>query len=136
MLKWGKCRKNCCICTYDEDCHIHCYEDNFLLASKEVIIERLDSKKHKNNTLTMIRTLKNEYGHEYQTNYMDTQDWVNFDETKPADGQWVLSIDSEGNMETMYFDAKWSSCLCKYHGNFKTFNITHWMALPKPPKEE
>lgn len=61
--------------------------------------------------------------------------WINFDEVKPADGQWVLSIDSEGEMETMYYDKDWENCLCKYGGNLKTFNITHWMPLPEPPKD-
>lgn len=135
MLKFGMCRRNCCICAHDEDCHIHGYEDNFSLAPKDVLISRLDSKKHRSNTLTMIRTLKNEYGYTYQTNYMDTQDWVNFHEVKPDDGQWVLSIDSEGNMETMYYDKNWENCLCKFDGNLKAFNITHWMSLPKPPED-
>lgn len=135
MLKFGKCRKNCCICAHDEDCHIHCYEENFSLATKGTIIDRLDSKKHKNDTLSMIRTLKREYGYEYQTNYMDTQDWFNFDEDKPDDGQWVLAIDSEGNYETYYYDKNWGNCLCKYGGNFKTFDITHWMSLPMPPED-
>ena len=53
--------------------------------------------------------------------------WINFDEVKPADGQWVLSIDSLGEMETMYYDKNWENCLCKFDGNLKTFNITHWM---------
>jgi hypothetical protein len=62
-------------------------------------------------------------------------DWINFDEIKPADGQWVLSIDSQGEMETMYYDKNWEHCLCKFGGNLKTFNITHWMPLPEPPKD-
>ena len=61
--------------------------------------------------------------------------WINFDKIKPADGQWVLSIDTDGKMETMYYDKNWSSCLCKYDGCLKTFNITHWMPLPEPPKD-
>lgn len=61
--------------------------------------------------------------------------WINFDKIKPADGQWVLSIDSEDKMETMYYDKNWSNCLCKYDGCLKTFNITHWMPLPEPPKD-
>lgn len=61
--------------------------------------------------------------------------WINFNEVKPADGQWVLSINSEGEMETMYYDKDWGNCLCKWGGNLKTFNITHWMPLPEPPKD-
>lgn len=61
--------------------------------------------------------------------------WINFDEVKPADGQWVLSIDSEGEMETMYYDKNWKHCLCKFDGALKTFNITHWVPLPNPPED-
>lgn len=135
MLKFGKCKKNCCICAHDEDCHIHCYEENFSLATKGTIIDRLDSKKHKNDTLFMIRTLKREYGYKYQTNYMDTQDWFDFEKDKPDDGQWVLAIDSEWNYDTYYYDENWKNCLCKYGGNVKVFNITHWMSLPEPPEK-
>lgn len=135
MLKFGKCKQNCCICAYDEECHIHSYEDNFSLATKETLIDRLDNKKHKDKTLIMIRTLKREYGYKYQTNYMDTQDWFDFDKDKPDDGQWVMAIDSEGNYDTYYYDKDWENCLCKYDGNLKVFNITHWMSLPEPPEE-
>lgn len=135
-MKFGQCRAKCCICAHDEDCHIHILEENFTLATKDTIVDRLDSKKHKNDTLFMIRTLKNEYGHRYQTNYMDTQDWINFEEVKPSDSQWVLCIDSSGKMETMYYDKKWENCLCKYDGNYKVFDITHWMSLPKPPEDD
>ena len=134
-LKFGACRKNCCICAYDDNCDAHGYEDKFSLASKDEIIKRLDNKKHKDNTLNMIRTLKKKYDYEYKTNYMDTQDWINFDEVKPDDGQWVLGISSEGEMEVYYYDKEWESCLCSCGGLCKTFNITHWMSLPKPPEE-
>ena len=59
--------------------------------------------------------------------------WINFDEVKPEDGQYVLSVTSEGVMEVLYYDKDWSTCLCLYDGAIKVFNITHWMPLPKPP---
>ena len=133
-LKFGQCKRNCCICAYDDNCDAHMAEDKFSLASKNEIISRLNNKKHKTDALRMIRTLKKEYGYEYQTNYMDTQDWFNFDEIKPDDGQWVLGITSEGEMDTYYFDKEWETCLCKYGGCSKTFSITHWMSLPEPPE--
>ena len=62
-------------------------------------------------------------------------EWINFDEVKPNDGQYVLSVTSEGIMEVMYFDKDWCNCLCQYDGLVKVFNVTHWMPLPEPPKE-
>lgn len=62
-------------------------------------------------------------------------EWINFDEVKPKDGEYVLSVTSEGVMEVMYFDKDWQNCLCQYDGYVKVFNITHWMPLPEPPKE-
>lgn len=62
--------------------------------------------------------------------------WIPFDDVKPQDGQSVLGITTEGEMEVYQFDANWQFCLCRYGGNMKTFNITHWMHLPEPPKGE
>ena len=133
-LKFGKCKRNCCVCVYDDNCDAHAAEDKFSLASKDEIINRLDNKEHKADTLRMIRTLKIEYDYKYKTNYMDTQDWVSFDEVKPCDGQWVLGITSEGEIETYYYDKEWESCLCNCGGLCKTYDITHWMSLPEPPE--
>ena len=58
-------------------------------------------------------------------------EWIPFDEIKPMHNQYVLSIDSEGEMEVMYFDKEWQNCLCKWGGSLKTFNIVAWMPLPK-----
>ena len=63
------------------------------------------------------------------------REWIPFDDIKPKDGQSVLGITTEGEMEVYQFDAEWKHCLCKYGGHVKTFNITHWMPLPEPPKE-
>ena len=61
-------------------------------------------------------------------------EWIPFDEIKPKDGQSVLGVTNEGEMEVYYFDVNFETCLCKYCGMVKTFNITHWMPLPQPPK--
>lgn len=63
------------------------------------------------------------------------QEWIPFDDVKPKDGESVLGITTEGEMEVYQFDANWQTCLCQYDGNVKVFNITHWMPLPQPPKE-
>ena len=64
------------------------------------------------------------------------QEWISFDDVKPEDGQSVLGITTEGEMEVYQFDANWQNCLCRYGGNMKVFNITHWCELPQPPKGE
>lgn len=64
------------------------------------------------------------------------QEWISFDEVKPNDGQSVLGISTEGEIEVHQFYAKWENCLCQYGGNVKTFNITHWMPLPPAQKGE
>lgn len=69
-------------------------------------------------------------------NGVTVQKWIAFDDVKPKDGQSVLGITTEGEMETYYFYEKWECCLCRYGGNLKTFNITHWMPLPEPPRGE
>ena len=66
----------------------------------------------------------------------DNNKWIPFDDVKPQDGQSVLCVTTEGEMEVHYLDANWQNCLCQYGGNVKTFNITHWMPLPTPPKGE
>ena len=65
--------------------------------------------------------------------YGAAADWISFDEVKPKDGQSVLAITTQGEMEVYQFDANWQNCLCQYGGAVKTFNITHWLPLPQPP---
>lgn len=60
--------------------------------------------------------------------------WYDFNKKKPKEGQYCLTIDSEGKMNVYYWEVKWENCFQKYGGNLKVYNITHWMPLPKPPK--
>ena len=62
-------------------------------------------------------------------------EWYDFDNQKPVHGDCVLGIDSDGNIEVYQYSEEWSSCLMRYDGNIKVFNITHWTFLPKPPKD-
>ena len=62
--------------------------------------------------------------------------WFDFDKEKPVHGDEVLGVDTEGRIEVYQYSDEWSSCLMKYDGNIKAFNITHWTMLPKPPKED
>ena len=62
--------------------------------------------------------------------------WYDFDKQKPVHGDCVLGIDTDGNIEVYQYSKEWSSCLMKFDGNIKAFNITHWTFLPKPPKDD
>jgi hypothetical protein len=59
--------------------------------------------------------------------------WINFDEEKPLDREYVLAVTSEDEMLVAYFDKDWSNCLCQCDGYIKIFNITYWMSLPDLP---
>ena len=96
---------------------------------RDKLIELLDGFiSYEYNTEELVDTLI--------ANGVTVQEWINFDEVKPEHGQSVWGITTEGKMEVHYFDASWQHCLCQYGGNVKTFNITHWMPLPQPPKGE
>lgn len=62
--------------------------------------------------------------------------WFDFEKQKPVHGDSVLGIDTEGDIEVYQYSEEWSSCLMRYEGNYKAFNITHWMPLPEPPNAD
>lgn len=62
-------------------------------------------------------------------------EWYDFDKQKPIHGDCVLGLNTEGEIEVYQYSEEWSSCLMRYDGVVKTFNITHWTFLPKLPKE-
>lgn len=65
--------------------------------------------------------------------------WINVEIEKPKNGEDILTFDkSRENISTeIYYDEgifyEWSEKLERY---FQNENITHWMPLPEPPKEE
>lgn len=61
------------------------------------------------------------------------QEWISVDERLPNDGEIVLTISSEAEMEVCFYEAAWEGIFQQYHGLVKIFNITHWMPLPEPP---
>lgn len=61
-------------------------------------------------------------------------EWFDFETQKPVHGDHVLGIDSQGDIEVYQYSEEWSSCLMKFDGNLKAFDITHWTLLPKPPR--
>lgn len=62
--------------------------------------------------------------------------WIPVCERLPEDGQTVLTIDSEGEMNVCFYECEWEGIFQMCGGLVKIFNITHWMPLPAPPKEE
>ena len=62
-------------------------------------------------------------------------EWISVEERLPEHGQKVLGIDSDGEIEVWCFDAEYPS-MCRYGGNLRAFDISRWMPLPEPPKEE
>lgn len=53
--------------------------------------------------------------------------WINTKDKLPPKGKWVLVIESGEMMCDFHDGTDWD-----YH---KNLNVTHWMNLPKPPKE-
>lgn len=62
--------------------------------------------------------------------------WISVEERLPEDGETVLTISSELEMEVYDYDSEWEGIFQKFNGSIKVFNITHWMPLPEAPKIE
>lgn len=61
--------------------------------------------------------------------------WISMEERKPKNGQHVLTIDSIGKQEVCYYnEVKNAFGECAWLSYI--YNITHWMPMPEPPKEE
>ena len=68
-------------------------------------------------------------------NGVTVQEWIPVTDRLPKDDSPVLVYKSRhseayGNMETAYYwnQRTWEGCIGE--------NVTHWMPLPQPPKEE
>lgn len=63
--------------------------------------------------------------------------WIPVEERLPeaecGESDSVLAITELGTMHVVYFDG---GCWCKPTGEVFPHNVTHWMPLPEPPKEE
>ena len=64
------------------------------------------------------------------------REWISVEERLPEDGETVLTISSELEMEVYDYDSEWEGIFQKFNGSIKVFNITHWMPLPEAPKIE
>lgn len=63
-------------------------------------------------------------------------EWIDFEKQKPPHGDSVLGIDTDGNIEVYQYNSEYSNSLQKWEGIFRQFSITHWLPIPKPPKED
>lgn len=87
MKMFSDCSGECCICACGDLCLAGHGDDNFCLASKEQIIERLDKGKYKSYTDIMIDVLKHRYDYDYK-----------------GSAQWNMVVDDydDGNGEQEY----------------------------------
>ena len=58
------------------------------------------------------------------------QKWIPVAERLPEHKEYVLLCSSKGSILKGYYDHEWGCW-----SGFKSVIITHWMPLPKPPKE-
>lgn len=65
MKIFSDCVGKCCVCACSGGCLAGHGDDDFMLASKEKIIDNLNNRKYKSYTNYMIVTLKDMYGYEY-----------------------------------------------------------------------
>lgn len=62
----SNCSGECCVCRCGDFCLAGHGDDDFCLASKETIIERLDNNKYKGYRQYMINFLQKMYGYDYE----------------------------------------------------------------------
>ena len=61
-------------------------------------------------------------------------EWISVEERLPEDGETVLTIDSDGEMQVSFYETDLEGIFQQCHGLVMIYNITHWMPLPKAPK--
>ena len=79
---------------------------------------------------------RNQYEKGYADGKAEAAEWISVEERLPEDGENVLAIDSEGKTEVCFYETEHKGVFQMCGGLCKIFNITHWMPLPEPPKEE
>lgn len=70
----------------------------------------------------------------YKEGYRKQSEWISVDERLPEDGETVLTISCEAEMEVCFYETAWKGVFQQCSGLIKIYNITHWMPLPEPPK--
>lgn len=62
-----------------------------------------------------------------------TSEWISVDDSFPEPGEDVLVCNHWGDVDT---DMVWINPDGKREFYFDRTNVTHWMPLPEPPKED
>lgn len=66
---FSDCSNLCCICALGKFCLAGHGDDDFILASKEQIIDNLNSGRYSTYRGYMIRVLQEKYNYEYEKNH-------------------------------------------------------------------
>ncbi len=62
--------------------------------------------------------------------------WISVEERLPEDNQEVITYSSSGEIEVLIYDNHdIKDTFVKYGALVRVYNVTHWMTIPKPPKE-
>lgn len=66
--------------------------------------------------------------------------WINVEERLPEQGKRYLVVRYDEVTKTSFVDILWHDAhdlwWNRLYKNCGSFNVTHWMPLPEPPKEE
>ena len=61
--------------------------------------------------------------------------WISVDDKLPATRKTVLIYDEYEGVSTGYYDSDYAK-FRSIEDTYRTCNVTHWMPLPDPPKED
>lgn len=63
--------------------------------------------------------------------------WIKVSEKLPTDGTHALVVRFDYVTRTQFIDLLWYDKKCWWNRRYTgDFAVTHWMPLPKPPKED
>lgn len=65
MHIFSRCSGECCVCSYGGHCLASSTDDNFNLATKEQIINRIEAGNYASSKEYMVATLKDKFGYDY-----------------------------------------------------------------------
>ena len=70
-------------------------------------------------------------------NGVTVQEWISVDDRLPEDGVRVLAAHDDGVVRIGICRGCFPAVMCKKHEKaFGFAEVTHWMAIPEPPKGE
>lgn len=136
LIKWlrdSEHQIDCCIC--DRDC---CYPDG-KVHGKCIIIEAADAIEELSMKLhgdeAAISGMKREIE---RMVVADKPRWIPVTERLPEQGKRYLVIRFDEVTKTRFIDILWHDAHDLWWNRLYKgqYNVTHWMPLPQPPKEE